>query len=404
MSKQTDIAVIGAGMVGLSLTHLLAPAIKQGLSVTLIERHAVEAKNSDIPSFDGRGTAISYGSQQILQKIDVWKHLSRACPIEHISVTDQGHIGQMNMHASEMDCPALGYIVENAQLGEGLLQNIPEHQLLDDTEVLAIKPCATGMQLSFQDKPELNAKLVILADGNRSGLASQLGIVHEKQSYGQQALVTRIHTDAAHQNWAYERFCQQGPVAFLPLGEQDFMVVWSIDNAQVQAMMKLPDEDFLALLKDKIGDRLGEFLSVGECHHYPLTLSLAKEQIRSRLVLLGNSAHALHPVAGQGFNLALRDTVNLSNKLNQAYLQEQDLGSFSLLESYLKEQAFDQKSITTASDLLPKLFTHSNPMVAYGRNMGLLAMNFMPHTRKAFTKYAMGLAQSKARMQQGVRG
>lgn len=401
MSKQTDIAVIGSGMVGLSLIHLLAPAIKQGLSLTLIERHAIEAQNSQVPSFDGRGTAISYGSQQVLHKLGVWQHLSRACPIEHISVTDQGHIGQMQMHADEVGTSALGYIVENAELGYGLLQNLPNHDCLEETEVLEIKPSTDGMELLFADKPSLKAKLVVLADGNRSGLAQKLGIEHEQQSYGQQALVARIHTDSPHENWAYERFCQQGPVAFLPIGEQDFVIVWSIDNAQLNTMMRLPDEDFLALLEDKIGHRLGRFLTLGERHCYPLTLSLAKEQIRQGLVLLGNAAHGLHPVAGQGFNLALRDTVNLSNKLNQAYEQQENLGSLSLLESYLKEQSFDQKSIIEASDMLPKLFMQSNPVIACGRNLGLLAMNFMPQTRKLFTQYAMGQSQTYGRIQQG---
>lgn len=398
MSEKTDIAIIGAGMVGLSLAHLLAPAIKQGLSISLIERQPISGKDSHIPSFDGRATAISYGSQQVLEQLGVWQQLSEPCAIEHISVTEQGRVGSTHMHAHEVGSPALGYIVENAKLGQALLHNVPEHTRFAPAEVTRIQATAKGMLLTFADNRELLAQLVVLADGNRSGLAAQLGISHRQQSYGQQAIVTQVKSDRAHQNWAYERFTQAGPVAFLPLKQQNFAVVLSVDNAQVDALLRLPDEDFLAILQDKIGSRLGNLVSLGQRHHYPLSLSLADEQVRQGLVLLGNAAHSLHPVAGQGFNLALRDTVHLSNKLKQAYAQGLPLGDLSLLLHYQREQMLDQHSVTYASDFLPKLFTHKNPLLAHGRNLGLLALNLMPRTRKCFTQYAMGQAQINGRI------
>src|SRR5690554_3527170 len=235
----TDIAIIGAGMVGASLVHLLQPSIAQGTKVTLIERQELRWDGefaSRPPSFDGRATALSYGTQVILDKIGVWPTLAeRACAIRHVQVSDQGHFGQTHLHAEEQGTDALGYIVENAVIGQGLLAGLDQADIdiKASTQVEQVQMNAEGALLSLNNGERLQTKLLVLADGARSGLAEQLGIRHNKEDYGTHALVTQVKVNRSHQHWAYERFSQHGPIAFLPLNEQDYVVVWALPKDQI---------------------------------------------------------------------------------------------------------------------------------------------------------------------------
>lgn len=403
-TAHSDIVVLGAGMAGASLVHMLQPALARGLTLTLIDRQPLQW-DGDIsqrpPSFDGRATALSYGTQQMLQQLGVWQHMAaRACAIEHIQVSDQGRFGQAHLHASEQNTEALGYIVENAVIGQGLLNGLqqPGVTLMAPAEVTAVQMNEGGALLTFADGSRLQTGLLIMADGARSPLASQLGIQHERTAYGTHALVTQVEVDRAHDHWAYERFSSDGPIAFLPLQSHQFAVVWTLDDSLIDEVMALPDEQLLARLQAQIGYRLGRLLRAGKRAAYPLALVKSKEQVRRSLVLLGNAAHSLHPVAGQGFNLAIRDTAMLAEHLNKAWAAGQPLGDLALLLAYAQQQQTDQRNTIGASDLLPRLFGSSSPAISLLRDAGLLALAAMPVTRRLFTRHAMGLGQRAAEL------
>lgn len=400
----TDIAIIGAGMVGASLVHLLQPSIAQGTKVTLIERQELRWDGefaSRPPSFDGRATALSYGTQVILDKIGVWPTLAeRACAIRHVQVSDQGHFGQTHLHAEEQGTDALGYIVENAVIGQGLLAGLDQANIdiKASTQVEQVQMNVEGALLSLNNGERLQTKLLVLADGARSGLAEQLGIRHNKEDYGTHALVTQVKVNRSHQHWAYERFSQHGPIAFLPINEQDYVVVWALPKDQIDRVKNMPEAEFLAHLQSQVGDRIGTLVKVGERASYPLSLVLSTEQVRRSLVLLGNAAHGLHPVAGQGFNLALRDTAVLAEHLNRAIAAGTSPGDLDLLMAYQQQQANDQRNTILLSDLLPKVFGSQQMPVRLLRNLGLVGMSLAPTTRKLFARHAMGLGHKAAKL------
>jgi len=400
----TDIAIIGAGMVGASLVHLLQPSIAQGTKVTLIERQELRWDGefaSRPPSFDGRATALSYGTQVILDKIGVWPALAqRACAIRHVQVSDQGHFGQTHLHAEEQGTDALGYIVENAVIGQGLLAGLNQANIdiKASTQVEQVQMNAEGALLTLSNGERLQTKLLVLADGARSGLAEQLGIRHNKEDYGTHALVTQVKVNRCHQHWAYERFSQYGPIAFLPLNEQDYVVVWALPKDEIDRVKNMPEAEFLAHLQSQVGERIGTLVKVGERASYPLSLVLSTEQVRRSLVLLGNAAHGLHPVAGQGFNLALRDTAVLAEHLNRAIAAGTTPGDLDVLMAYQQQQANDQRNTILLSDLLPKVFGSQQMPVRLLRNLGLVGMSLAPTTRKLFARHAMGLGHRAAKL------
>ena len=404
LDNTTDIAIIGAGMVGASLVHLLKPAIDQGTKVTLIERQELRWDGdfaSRPPSFDGRATALSYSTQTILDKIGVWSTLAdRACPIQHVQVSDQGHFGQTHLHAEEQGTEALGYIVENSVIGQGLLAGLDQANIdiHAPAQVQQVQMNAEGALLTFTDGATLQTKLLVLADGARSGLAGQLGIRHSKQDYGTHALVTQVKVNRSHNHWAYERFSQYGPIAFLPLNEQDYVVVWAVPNDEIEHIKAMPDNDFLAHLQQQVGDRIGTLVKVGTRASYPLSLIISNEQVRRSLVLLGNAAHGLHPVAGQGFNLALRDTAVLAEHLNRAIAAGKSPGDLEVLMAYQQQQSADQRNTILLSDLLPKVFGSQQLTVRLLRNLGLVGMSAAPTVRKLFARHAMGLGHRAARV------
>ncbi|MDO6680790.1 2-octaprenyl-6-methoxyphenyl hydroxylase [Oceanobacter sp. 5_MG-2023] len=403
-SPAFDLVILGAGMTGASLVHLLQPALDDGLRIALIDRQQIRW-TADIlerpPSFDGRATALAWGSRQLLERMGCWSAVAdRACAIEHIQASDRGRFGQTHLHASEQGTEALGYIVENAVLGRALLQGLdscPNVTLLSDTEVTQVTMTATGSQLTLADGKTLTTALLVMADGGRSGLAQQLGIRHQREDYGRMALVTQVEMDREHQHWAYERFSDHGPVALLPLQQRHFAVVWTLPPDDCERIMALPDALFAEQLQQQVGYRSGRILRVGERFSYPLALVRSGEQVRRGLVLLGNAAHSLHPVAGQGFNLALRDTAALAARVLESWSMKRPLGDLTVLLEYAQQQQQDQANTILASDLLPRVFSHPGTLTALGRGAGLLALASLTVPRRLLARHAMGLGQPAPR-------
>ena len=399
--KDVDIAIVGGGMVGASLALLLS-SLNLGWRINVIEAFPMTPASDNLqPSFDARSTALSHSSREVFEMLGLWSTLSpRLAEIKEVHVSDRGHIGNTRLKAVEQNLPALGYVVENQWLGSVLmeaLQQAPGVEVIAPAQVASVKPIRNGVELSLsgpEESANLQAKLLVVADGAQSSTRDMLGIDATTRDYGQVALVANISLQQDHQGVAYERFTDSGPMAMLPLqpveNEYRSALVWTLPPDRAAEMIEASDEVFLAELQDRFGHRLGPFKRVGTRHSYPIRLITSNEQVRSHVVVVGNAAHSLHPVAGQGFNLALRDVAVLANEL-AASAKGDALGQLSVLQNYLKQQQADQKQTILLSDLLPKVFGIDSSPVALARNLGLLALDTMPLLRHQFARLGMGL-------------
>jgi len=255
-------------------------------------------------------------------------------------------------------------------------------------EVERLEPCAAGYRLSFTDGQRLECDLTVLADGGRSGLREQLGIHVSRRPYGQTALIANITPGKPHDGLAFERFTEDGPMALLPLQDDRCALVWTRSQDDAARLAQAHEAVFLAELQVAFGYRLGTLQQVGARNLYPLTLIEAEEQVRSGLVVLGNAAHSLHPIAGQGYNLSLRDVDALSVALLRS---DAAIGELAVLQEYARRQRFDQRMTVGFSDQVTRLFGDSGRLVSAGRNLGLLGLDLTPAAKRWFARQAMGL-------------
>jgi 2-polyprenyl-6-methoxyphenol 4-hydroxylase len=396
-----DVAVVGGGLVGASFTALLS-ALRPDLKIALIETFPMSADKGELlyqPSFDARSTAIASGSVDILKAAGVWDALSgQACAIRQVHVSDKGHIGGTTVDADKHDLPAVGYVLENAWMGPVLLRHLhtlDNVSLIAPATVTSIKPEKTGVRLAVSagsDSQELFVALAVIADGGDSPLRKRLGIESRVEQYHQHAIISNVSFDRSHDHVAYERFTDEGPLALLPLqpfeGQSRSALVWTLPDDRCETLMALSDAEFASALQQRFGFRLGNISRIGKRSAYPLALSTACEQIRSNLVLIGNAAHFLHPVAGQGFNLALRDCAQLCVQL--AKNTEGALGSLQSLEAYRQQQVLDQHATIGFSDAVIKLFSRSDLPSAVLRQLGFLGLEVLPTANQLFAEQAMG--------------
>lgn len=389
--QKVQLAIIGGGLVGASLALALQEAARErGWSIVLIEAFAPDSQYQ--PSYDARSTALSYGSQQIYQALGIWPEVARrAAAISDIHVSEQGRFAAARLNAKAEGVPALGYVVENAWLGHCLWQALDPTvvQWRCPAQVTELQALADGYQIKLDDGATLQAELAILADGGRSGLREQLGINVTRTPYQQTALIANVTPSLAHQGTAFERFTPNGPLALLPLPENRCALVWTQPEQQAEQVASLPDAEFLQALQQAFGYRLGTFLQVGARYQYPLALVAAREQVRAHLVVLGNAAHSLHPIAGQGYNLSLRDTQCLAHTLLEN--TDEGLGALSRLQRYVQRQQQDQQFTVGFSDQVTRLFSNAKPLLAAGRGAGLLGLELLPAAKHWFAQQAMGL-------------
>lgn len=402
--KFYDLVVVGAGMVGASFCCALENLLRESpISVLVIEAIAPNNGLVKQSSFDARSTALSFGSRKIFEEFAVWQELGAAVSaIDEIQVSDRGRLGAVSLSAQEQKVDALGYVVENKRLGEVLnarLLGSDKINLLSPAAVSSIKATEGGMQLRLQHGDSdaiVDTSLVVLADGGKSPVCGQLGISQSIERYDQHALIANIVFEKPHNNIAYERFTDTGPLAILPLqaidGTNRGSLVWTLSVEQAAEFREMNEEQLLSLLQERFGFKLGKITIIGERFVYPLSLSLAKEQVRPGLALLGNVAHTLHPVAGQGLNLALRDARVLVDVLGKAMQQEAALGDMSMLSEYVARQEADQALTTQFTHNITKLFSSNNDAKVWLRKFGLLAIELSPRVRHSLAERAMGLS------------
>ncbi|PJE79116.1 2-octaprenyl-6-methoxyphenol hydroxylase [invertebrate metagenome] len=403
MEKQHwDILIVGAGLVGASLAYALSPlTCTHQLSVALVEPNDISVPRHRPASFDARSSALSYGTCQIYESLHLWQSLqSFATPIKQVHVSDSGHFGITRLRHRDENVPALGYVVENHRLGDLLLkhlQNLSHHKrlsLINPGKVTEILPTDKRMSVTLDSKglaSQCSASLVILADGGHSGLMEQLGITRNTRPYRQHAIIANIQTSHPGNGTAYERFTPKGTVALLPSGISRYGLVWTISSENTDSILQWSPERFLAELQNIFGFRAGRFIRLGARHHYPLSLTLANEQVRPGLVVLGNAAHTLHPVAGQGYNLSLRDTMTLVDTIKTAVHQGRSPGELRLLQDYQRLREPDQRRVIRFCDMLVNTFNNQKNYSIIARNFGLTALDNSNALKSHFARLAMGL-------------
>ena len=378
-----DIAIVGGGPVGAALAAGLEGL---GLDVVVLEaRKTLEAP-------DPRAIALSEGSRLILQRLAVWDDLgTKAAAIETIHVSQRGGFGRAELKAADMGVPALGHVAEYGDLYAALAQRMTACGARVITGARVTQAGATsayGMVKFEQDGEEhlLTANLVVLSEGGKA-LPPEL---RQDKDYGQSAVVCTVRTAQSHGNRAYERFTPEGPIALLPLRDE-YALVWTTPKDQVEARLALSDADFLNQLQAAFGDRQGRFLQTGPRAAFPLKLSLARESASHRLIRIGNAAHVLHPVAGQGFNLGLRDAWKLAEAI--ADIPSEKLGE-SPLAGYARQRRYDIIGGSLMTDLLVAGFSNDNPLLRHGRGLALGALDVLPPLKTLFARKMMFGAQS----------
>lgn len=413
-----DVIIVGGGLVGASLACALASAkLDDALQIAVVENF--EFDDSQQPSFDSRTVALSYSSKEIFQTLGLWQDIEKlgACAIKEIHISDKGHLGLSHLRASEQDTEALGYVVENQYLGSALYRQIKQAKNITLLCPATLKSF-TGNDADVKDYIDVEveqdgqtrvyrSKLLVAADGGQSFVREQAEVKMRELVYNQTAIITNIACDKAHNNIAYERFTDSGPVALLPLEDSGevanrYSLVWTLKNDQVKACLNLSDDEFLQALQQRFGNRAGQFIKTAKRVSYPLSYARAKETVRPRLAIIGNAAHTVHPVAGQGFNLGLRDVASLAQIIVDAQQQKNDFGDAYYLKMYASWRQRDLLQTSLTTDSLVRLFTSRFLPVVVARNMALLAFDLFPGLKKRVGRQAMGFVGKATRLARGL--
>lgn len=400
---QQQVIIVGGGMVGLSLALMLA---KTNIAVKLLEaiQYPQFIEGQDLPyhsSFDARNSALSRRSVQIYQQLGLWDDAlqQHATPILQVHITEQGSFGKARLVAEQENVESFGQVIENAWLGRVLLTQVrqqPLIELIDGVKVTSLTQDAEQVTIQAQrgtEQLEFTSKLLIAADGRDSLCRQALGVGVDEHDYDQVAIVTTVQTSKPHQHVGFERFSPLGPLALLPLpGEYRRSVVWPVKKGTEQEWLgEENDQHFLDALQQTYGDRAGRFERTGKRFCYPLSQVLAHQQAVGRVVIMGNAAHTLHPVAGQGFNLCLRDADVLLRFIRHQLAVSDDIGDASMLKAYEQSRLKDQQRVIKFCDSVVRGFSNNNPVLKVLRNAGLIAFDVIPGVKPLVASYAMGL-------------
>lgn len=395
MKHDSDILIVGGGLNGPATALALARA---GLSVTVIDSLPAETRSES--DFDGRGYALALASVRLLRRIGVWDRVAEnSQPMLEIKVTD-GRAGEMpspfflHFDHAEIEEGPMGHMIEDRFLRRALMDAMADNDriaLLNGETVVAQEPDATGMRLTLASGQTLSGALVIGSDGRRSGTAERAGIRRTGWDYGQTALVCAINHTRPHDGVAHQFFMPPGPLAILPLPGNRSSIVWTEECARAKAIQGLDDAGYLEVLRPRFGDFLGDISLAGKRFTYPLNLTVANSFVADRLALVGDAAHGMHPIAGQGLNAGLRDIGALAQVLGEARARGEDIGALPVLRRYQEWRRFDTAGLAFATDMSNKLFSSDNPLLRAARDLGMGAINTMPRLRRAFIREAAGL-------------
>lgn len=390
-----DVVIVGGGPVGAVLSHVLA---REGFSVAVLEREAMpEQAATGSTGFDGRAIALAEGGRRLLAGWGLWDALSaHAEPIEHIHVSLRGAWGSSRLDADEEGVAALGQVLDSARMAPVLLEaarasgvqwhapaRFVEHSV--DAETVHVRFSTREGEQTIQ------ARLLVAADGVESAVRGALGLPVNERDYEQTAILARVTVERGDTHTAFERFTAEGPIALLPMGANQYSLVWVTPTQDVARRLALADEAFLQELGVRFGARLGRFLAVGARHAYPLRAVTAEAVTALRAVVLGNAAHALHPVAGQGLNLCLRDIRALLGEVSRARQEDRDIGGVSVLAAYASARKSDYGRSYPMMDVLARGFTRAMPVPAPLKGLALAVLDSVPPLRAGFLRQMMGL-------------
>jgi 2-octaprenyl-6-methoxyphenol hydroxylase len=405
MEFDTDIAIVGGGLNGPALGLALAQI---GLRVTIIDRLESDVRKD--AGFDGRSYALALTSTRLLDGIGVWGDVAEnAQPMLEIKVTD-GRAGEgpspffMHFDHAEIEEGPMGHMVEDRHLRRALTdatQTTENITLLNGEDVIAQDVDASGVTLTLASGKTVRAKLLVGADGRGSGTAMRAGIKRIGWGYGQTALVCAISHEKPHGGVAHQFFMPPGPLAILPLTENRSSIVWSETTENAARINALPDDAYLDVLRPRFGDFLGEISLAGARYTYPLSLSLAHSMVADRVALLGDAAHGVHPIAGQGLNAGMRDVAALAEVIADALRRGQDVGSATVLDQYQIWRRFDNTALALATDSFNRLFSNDSSLLRIARDVGMAAINALPGARRGFIREAAGLTGELPRLMRG---
>ncbi|MFP5480500.1 MAG: UbiH/UbiF/VisC/COQ6 family ubiquinone biosynthesis hydroxylase [Alphaproteobacteria bacterium] len=396
MTWDTDILIAGGGLNGPALALALAQG---GFRVTVVDaRPAPERAEA---GFDGRAYALAVASVRLLKAIGVWGAVAeKAQPILQIKASD-GRAGEgaapffLQFDAAEIEEGPMGHMLEDRYLYAAFLEAMraaPGITLISGETVVGQEVTASGVVVRLASGRELTAGLLVGCDGRGSGVAARAGIKRVGWGYGQTALVTAIRHEKNHQGIAQQFFMPSGPLAILPLkGGHHSSIVWSETDEVARAIQALPDDQYLEALRPRFGDFLGEISLAGTRFTYPLSLSLAEQFVADRVALVGDAAHGVHPIAGQGLNLGLRDVAALAEVLILARRRGEDVGSPVALEEYQRWRRFDATALALGMDAVNRVFSTDNPILRLGRDLGMGLVSALPGLRRGFIRQAAGL-------------
>jgi 2-octaprenyl-6-methoxyphenol hydroxylase len=395
MTFDTDIVIVGGGLNGPILAIGLSQA---GLKVTVID--ALTAKIRKNASFDGRSYAVALTSQRLLKNLGLWDAVQPdAQPMLEIKVSD-GRAGEgaspffMHFDHAEIEEGPMGYMVQDRYLRRTLLDAMANQDAvthLSGQTVIAQTPDAGGVTVTLASGKTIRARALIGCDGRGSGTATRAGIKRNGWAYGQTALVCAIEHEKPHNGIAHQFFMPSGPLAILPLTGNRSSIVWSETEDTAKAFNTLSDEDYLSVLRPRFGDFLGEFKLAGARYTYPLSLSMTQTLIADRVALVGDAAHGVHPIAGQGLNAGMRDIAALVQVITEAVQRGEDIGSENVLHRYEEWRRFDNAALGMATDAINRLFSNDNPLLRLGRDLGMGIVNAVPRLRRGFIREAAGL-------------
>ena len=404
MGYDADIVIAGGGLNGTSLALALASA---GLSVTLIDPQPVSTRAST--DFDGRGYALSIASMRVLKALGVWQTIAdQSQPILDIKVTD-GRAGEgpsplmLAFDHAEIEEGPMGHMIEDRRLRPALLDAVSNAGIAELNEVSVVdqSPDANGMTVTLSDGRMLRTRLLVGCDGKASSVAQRAGIKRTGWQYNQTALVCAVEHEKPHNGTAHQFFMPAGPLAILPIVGNRSSIVWTEETERAAAIQGMDDEAYLDVLRPRFGDFLGEIALAGKRFCYPLELSITQDFVGERLALVGDAAHAVHPIAGQGLNAGLKDVAALAEVLADAVRRGEDIGRLDVLERYRQWRRFDVMTLAVATDGFNRLFSNDNSFLRTIRDLGLGAANALPGLRRGLIREAAGLTGDLPRLAKG---